>query len=173
MSDLKHLADLDLSALVHAHGPYTPSPTAWEDLVLYFMMVDRFSDNNETGYRGVNGDPVTSGSTTLYVSSDNGNAVKTEEEARVWREAGNLWCGGNLKGVASKLGYLKRMGVSAIWLSPLFKQVDVFETYHGYGIQNFLDIDPRFGSKEELKDLVQQAHALGIYVILDIIFNHA
>ena len=45
-------------------------------------------------------------------------------------------------------------------------------TYHGYGIQNFLDIDPHFGTREELRDVVDEAHAQGIYCILDVIVNH-
>jgi len=44
---------------------------------------------------------------------------------------------------------------------------------HGYGVQDFLDVDPRFGTREDLRDLVATAHAHGIYVILDVILNHA
>lgn len=53
---------------------------------------------------------------------------------------------GTLKGLESKIGYLKRLGVTAIWVSPIFKQVAFEETCRGYGIQNFLDVDPHFGS---------------------------
>ena len=81
--------------------------------------------------------------------------------------------GGNLKGLQSKIGYLKRLGVTALWISPIFKQVRFQETYHGYGIQNFLEIEPRFGTREDLKQVVRIAHENGIYVILDIILNHA
>jgi glycosidase len=81
--------------------------------------------------------------------------------------------GGTLAGLTSKIGYLKRMGVTALWVSPVFKQVAFLPTYHGYGIQNFLEIDPHFGSKEDLRELVQVAHANGLYVILDIILNHS
>jgi glycosidase len=78
-----------------------------------------------------------------------------------------------LKGLKSKLGYLRRLGVTAIWISPVFKQVPFEATYHGYGIQNFLDVDPHFGTREDLRDLVDAAHQQGIYCILDIILNHA
>ncbi|MFO8240991.1 MAG: alpha-amylase family glycosyl hydrolase [Dissulfuribacterales bacterium] len=56
------------------------------------------------------------------------------------------FAGGTLKGLESKIGYLKRLGVTAIWVSPIFKQVAFEETCRGYGIQNFLDVDPHFGS---------------------------
>lgn len=72
-------------------------------------------------------------------------------------------------GIQSKLGYLRRLGVTALWIGPIFKQVQALETYHGYGVQDFLDVDPRFGTREELRTLVKEAHKLGIYVILDII----
>jgi glycosidase len=55
----------------------------------------------------------------------------------------------------------------------VFKQVSFQETYHGYGIQDFLEIDPHYGTRNEFKQLVVSAHALGLYVILDIIMNHA
>ncbi|MFA5082491.1 MAG: alpha-amylase family glycosyl hydrolase, partial [Hydrogenophilaceae bacterium] len=91
-----------------------------------------------------------------------------------WAEAGDEWLGGTLKGLASKIGYLKRQGVTALWISPVFKQVaSDGHSYHGYGIQNFLDVDPHFGSRQDLIDLVDTAHAHGIRVILDIILNHA
>jgi glycosidase len=77
-----------------------------------------------------------------------------------------------LQGLTSKIGYLQRLGVTAIWVSPVFKQVAFQQTYHGYGIQNFLDVDPHFGCRQDLKNLVDTAHQHGIYVILDIILNH-
>ena len=89
-----------------------------------------------------------------------------------WVKAGQRFCGGSLQGLASKIGYLERLGVSAIWISPIFKQLASRETYHGYGIQDFLDVDPRFGTRDDLRALVDTAHAHGIRVILDIILNH-
>lgn len=151
---------------------FHPSPAAWEDQTLYFLMLDRFSDGNEDGYKDIYGNPV-SGSTPLYRNEDKGNAVKTEADARLWREAGRKWVGGTLKGLTSKIGYLKRLGVTAVWVSPIFKQVSFKETYHGYGIQNFLEVDPHFGTKDDLKEMVRVAHENGIYVILDIILNHS
>ncbi|MCI5119860.1 MAG: alpha-amylase, partial [Candidatus Electrothrix sp. AUS4] len=172
MGTIKELSSVDLDQVVKDNGPYTPSPTAWEDHILYFMMADRFSDGNEKGFKGNNGKLVRTGTTPLYSHNDYENAVRNGANPEDWEDAGNVWCGGNLEGLISKLGYLKRLGISAIWLSPIFKQVERDKTYHGYGIQDFLDIDPQFGNKEKLKELVTTAHEHDIYVILDIIINH-
>ncbi|RNC71362.1 MAG: alpha-amylase [Desulfuromonadales bacterium] len=171
MTATQSIRDLDLKSLTNR--AYHPSPAAWEDQVLYFLMLDRFSDGKEQGFRDNRGRRVVKGATPLYTTSDAGNAVRTEPEAAAWREAGTRWCGGTLKGLAGKMGYLKRLGVTAVWVSPLFKQCSFVATYHGYGIQNFLDVDPHFGTREDLRELVRIAHANGIYVILDIILNHA
>ena len=67
----KSLLDVDFAALTR--GPFTPSPAAWEDHVLYFLMLDRFSDGNENGgYCDVVGRPVMSGTTPLYRTGDKG-----------------------------------------------------------------------------------------------------
>jgi glycosidase len=166
------LTKLNLAALPRPEGGYFPSPSAWEDQVFYFLMLDRFSDDNEQAYRDIQGNVVTSGKTPLFQPGDRGNAVQTSAEAAHWREAGGRYVGGNLKGLTSKVGYLKRLGVTAIWVSPIFQQVKFQDTYHGYGIQNFLEVDPHFGTREDLRTLVKIAHQQGIYVVLDIILNH-
>jgi glycosidase len=152
---------------------FTQSPVAWEDQVLYFLMLDRFSDGCEQGYRGNDGQFNTGGVTPLFQTGDADNAIRNETEAAAWREAGARWVGGNLKGLANKIGYLQRLGVTALWISPIFRQVSYQDSYHGYGIQNFLDVDPHFGTRQDLRDLVKTAHRHGIYVILDIILNHS
>ena len=164
----KSLAAVNLPAL--SKRSFTKSPVAWEDQVLYFMMLDRFSDGREQGFRGNDGQLVASGATPLFQPGDASNAIQTEADAIAWREAGGRWVGGTLKGLASKIGYLQRMGVTALWISPVFRQVPYQDTYHGYGIQNYLDVDPHFGTRQDLKALVQTAHRHGIYVILDILF---
>ena len=168
----QRLADLNLDTLIQGRT-FFPSPLAWEDQVLYFLLVDRFSDNKENNYIDNNGNMVSNGTTPLFQASDRGNAVQTEADATIWRNAGAGWRSGTIKGLESKLGYLKRLGVTAIWVSPVFKQVSFQETYHGYGPQDFLEIDPHFGTRNEFKQLVASAHTLGLYVILDIIMNHA
>jgi len=167
----KSLSEIDFFSLTRRS--FTPSPPAWEDQVLYFLMLDRFSDGREQGYRNNQGDLVPGGTTPLFQPADVGNAVRTDDDAARWREAGGHWTGGNLKGLTSKMGYLQRMGVTALWVSPVFKQTPYRDSYHGYGIQNFLDIDPHFGTRADLRRMVQAAHRHGIYVILDIILNHS
>ena len=94
--------------------------------------------------------------------------------------------GGTIEGVRRQLGYLQELGVGAIWLSPVLKNCQSEDgTFHGYGIQDFLEIDPRFASdpaaaranpklvEDELRALVDEAHARGMYVIMDIVLNHA
>lgn len=166
------LAAVDFEELTRDRR-YHASPAAWEDELLYFLFVDRFSDGRESGgFADLDGTPVGGDATRptplFEFPEDAGNA-----EWQTWFTAGRSWCGGNLAGLADKLGYLKRLGVTAVWLSPVFRQVTGSQDYHGYGIQNFLDVDPHFGSREELRDFVSAAHAAGIRVILDIILNHA
>lgn len=164
--DLQRVADVDLDQL--CQRSFHPSPVAWEDEVLYFLLLDRFSDGREDRYFDNAGNLVHGGATPLFdLAVDAGNAPSD-----AWRDAGGGWCGGNLRGLASKLGYLRRLGVTAVWISPLLKQVAFAATYHGYGVQDFLDVDRHFGTREDLRDLVATAHALGIRVILDIIVNH-
>ncbi|AJE04117.1 alpha-amylase family glycosyl hydrolase [Geobacter pickeringii] len=171
MTAPQSIRDLDLESFVDR--TFHPSPAAWEDQVLYFLLLDRFSDGRETGCRDNRGHVVTTGTTPLCRPGDEGNAVRTEPEAAAWREAGSRWCGGTLKGLTEKMGYLRRLGVTAVWVSPLFKQCSFIPTYHGYGIQDFLDVDPHFGTRDDLREMVKVAHDNGIYVILDIILNHA
>jgi glycosidase len=167
---LQRLADIDWTSLVQGRR-FHSSPEHWEDEVFYFLLADRFSDGKEDGYRDLAGH-VVRGSTPAYTAADNGNSVRSEGEARVWRDAGGTWVGGTINGMRSKLGYLQRLGITALWISPVFKQVPFANSYHGYGIQDFLDVDSHYGTREELRDLVREAHAAGIRVILDIILNH-
>ena len=162
----KSLLEIDFASLTR--GPFTPSPAAWEDQVLYFLMLDRFSDGNEKGgYADVAGRPVKTGATPLY-SAENASAIDYD----TWLRAGCGWQGGTIKGLTAKLGYLRRLGVTTLWVSPPFRQVAFEPSYHGYGVQNFLDVDPHFGTREEFRDFVKAAHEQGIYVILDIIAHH-
>jgi len=162
----KSVAEIDLRSL--SGGRFTPSPVAWEDEVLYFLLLDRFSDGRETDYLGNDKTRVTTGQTPLFQPGDAGNAPRD-----AWVAAGQRFCGGTLRGLETKVGYLERLGVSAIWVSPVFKQLASRQTYHGYGIQDFLDVDPRFGTRDDLKALVRTAHDHGLRVILDVVLNHA
>jgi len=166
------IAELDFAELKRGRQ-FHPSPACWEDEVLYFLMLDRFSDGRERGFAGNDGAVIDRGTTPVFTDADRGNAFMTPNDEASWREAGNKFCGGTLKGLESKIGYLKRLGVTALWVSPVLRQVAFQETYHGYGIQNFLDVDPHFGSREDLRDMVRVAHDNGIRVVLDIILNHS
>ena len=145
---------------------FHPSPADWRDQVLYFLLVDRFSDGQE--------------SSRPKLDRRNRNAARPKgHDGQDWRwdrwaqSGAHRWQGGTIKGVQSKLGYLQDLGVSAIWLSPVFKQRGHLDSFHGYGIQHFLDVDPRFGTRHDLVELVDAAHQKGIHIILDIIFNHS
>lgn len=165
------LDEVDFTALTNR--TFFPSPATWEDEVLYFLMLDRFSDGNENLFKDNDGQLKTTGTTPPFQNSDNGNAVQSEVDAKNWREAGAHFVGGTLKGLESKIGYLSRLGITAVWISPIFRQVPSKQTYHGYGIQYYLDVDPRFGLRGDLVSLVNTAHSHGIRVILDIILNHS
>jgi glycosidase len=110
---------IDLSAV--AANATMPSPSAWEDEVFYFLLVDRFSDGKDNGYRDLGGNLV-AGTTPMYSTVDNGSAVSNLQDAAAWREAGTQFTGGTLTGIRSKLGYLSRLGVTALWISPVLKQ---------------------------------------------------
>jgi glycosidase len=83
------------------------------------------------------------------------------------------WQGGTLHGVRSKLDYLARLGVTTLWLGPVFKQRLRGNTYHGYAIQDFLEVDPRLGTRRDLVELVRAAHERGLRVLFDVVFNHS
>lgn len=127
-----------------------PSPLDWRDQFIYFLLVDRFSN----GKKNI---PAYNSNTALENRDD---------------LDGEKWQGGTLKGIMDKLDYIKNLGCTAIWLSPIFKNRKEMNTYHGYAIQNFLDVDPRFGTIKDLQKLVQEAHKKDMYVILDIVVNH-
>lgn len=85
--------------------------------------------------------------------------------------------GGNFKGIEEKLEYLENLGVKAIWMSPVQQNCQYLDVSHGYAIQDFLKIDPRFclNSNDpagELKSLIDAIHGKGMYVIFDIVLNH-
>jgi len=141
---MKTIKDLDFSPA----GEYFPSPLDWRDIVLYSLLVDRFDDG-----------------TCRSNSGDTGIRETFRSHGKR-----NVFQGGNLKGVMRRLDYIAGLGANAIWLSPVFKnRPERDDTYHGYGIHSFLEVDPRFGTMVELRELVAMAHARGMYVILDIV----
>lgn len=83
-------------------------------------------------------------------------------------ENGNHFMGGTLKGVIEKLDYLKDMGITTVWLSP----ISCTANYHGYHITDFLNIDPHFGTMEDFNLLVDMVHKKGMKIIVDFVPNH-
>ncbi len=75
---------------------------------------------------------------------------------------------GSLRGIINHLDYLKELGVDILYMTPVFCS----NSSHKYNIDDYYNIDPSFGDKEDLKELVDRAHKLGMYVILDGVFNH-
>jgi len=145
---------------------YFPSPVEWRDEVLYFLLVDRFSDGQEATRPRLDRQRLEAARPAL----PNGEPWRWDRWAR---SGADRFQGGTLEGVRSKLDYLQGLGVTTLWLSPVFRQRGHLDSYHGYGIQDFLEVDPRFGDRRALVELVTAAHEAGLRVILDIIFNHS
>lgn len=145
--------------------PAFPSPADWQDEVLYFLLVDRFSDGQEASRP-----PLDRAALATARARPNGAPWRWDEWARSGAER---FQGGTLAGVRSKLDYLAGLGVTTLWLSPVFRQRGHLDSYHGYGVQDFLDVDPRFGTRRDLVELVAAAHDAGLRVIQDVIFNHS
>jgi len=80
------------------------------------------------------------------------------------------YCGGTFKGIEQNLDYIEGLGANAIWISPVHKTVP--KAYHGYGVQNLLEINPRFGTEQDLKDLIKACHDRDIWVMVDVVPNH-
>jgi glycosidase len=142
--------------------PYYPSPVDWAGEALYFLLPDRFSDGHDKDR------PL------FDYTSHPGAARPAGFRWDKWAEGGGKrWQGGTITGIISRLDYLSHLGITAIWIGPVFKQRIHTDEYHGYAIQNFLEVDPHFGTRQDLINLVLEAHKLNIRVILDVIFNHS
>ena len=146
-----------------ALGGYSPSPADWRDEVLYFLLPDRFSDGKEDRRELLTQQRRAALRTT---------PARPDIDWREWAASGARWQGGTIAGIRGRLDYLQGLGVTTLWIGPIFKQRARLDTFHGYGVQDFLDVDPRFGSRDDLVDLVEEAHARGLRIILDIIANH-
>ncbi len=157
----ERIRDVVLPAAGRGH----PSPADWHDEVIYFLLPDRFSDGGEAGR------PLLDRRNLDLARRRPGGAPWRWDH---WAQSGaTRWQGGTLAGVASKLDYLQALGVTTLWLGPVFKQRRHGNTYHGYAVQDFLDVDPRFGTRRDLVGLVRAAHDRGLRVLLDVIFNHS
>ncbi|OGU68648.1 MAG: hypothetical protein A2499_11670 [Stygiobacter sp. RIFOXYC12_FULL_38_8] len=115
--------------------------------VIYLIMPDRFA----------NGD-VTNDSVAGY--SDNMQKIHGQGRA-----------GGDLQGVINKLDYLKNLGITTTWLTPVIEN-NTFRSYHGYAATDFYKVDPRLGTNALYKKYVQESHIRGMKVVLDHVANH-
>ncbi|MFI1973826.1 pullulanase-type alpha-1,6-glucosidase [Streptomyces wedmorensis] len=125
----------------------------------YFVLPDRFA----------NGD----------ASNDRGGLTGSRTQTGFDPTDKGFYQGGDLKGLTQRLDYIKGLGTTAIWMAPIFKNRPVQGTgkdasagYHGYWITDFTQVDPHFGTNEDLEKLIAAAHRKGMKVFFDVITNH-
>ena len=122
--------------------------------VLYMLMPDRFASGR----------------------TDN-DQIKGLRPYKNDRTQPSLRHGGDLEGIRQHLDYFKELGVTALWFTPVLENDSpdhgTQSTYHGYATTNYYRVDPRFGSNEEYRQLCDEAHAKGIKIVMDMIFNHS
>src|SRR5574344_408846 len=92
------------------------------------------------------------------------------------RTSPSLRHGGDLEGIRQHLDYFNQLGVTALWFTPVLENNSPdnngFSTYHGYATTDYYHVDPRFGTNEDYKELIADAHKHGLKVVMDMIFNH-
>ncbi|HEK19018.1 MAG: alpha-amylase [Mucilaginibacter sp.] len=145
---MKSIKDIDLSSKPGKEY-WMNCHREWREEFIYFLLVDRFHDNKKR------------------------QSMEFEVRHSGFGEEKQLGksCGGTIRGITDHLDYIKELGCTAIWLSPVFKNNP--ESYHGYAIENYLEIDPRFGTKEDMEKLVETAHGYDMSVFLDIVLHHS
>ena len=116
--------------------------------MMYLIMPDRFA----------NGDPSNDDMPGMYEKADRSNP--------------NGRHGGDIKGITDHLDYLQKLGVTTIWCTPLLENNMNAYSYHGYAITDLYKVDPRFGTNDSYRQMVDAAHKKGMKVVMDIVFNH-
>lgn len=116
--------------------------------VMYLLMPDRFANGDKTNDQ---------------IAGMNQGYNRQEDFGRH---------GGDIKGIVNNLDYLKDMGFTAIWINPLLENDQPKESYHGYAITDFYNIDRRFGSNEDYRQMVEKSHQKGLKIIKDVVLNH-
>jgi glycosidase len=147
MPALTSIAQLDLAPI--PGKTYVSFDREWREEFIYFLMVDRFHDDT----------PRQPG-----VGTGRSAGIQTPDDQ---------FYGGKIRGILRNLDYIASLGCTAIWLSPIFE--NNAGAYHGYNISNYLDVDPHFGTKQDLIDLVAAAHNRNppMRIILDVVINHS
>ena len=147
-----------LNAAQAAPAPWAAptKPFVWENATVYFLLTDRFN----------NGNP------------DNDHAYGRKDDAATLRG----FMGGDFAGVTAKIkeGYFTELGVTALWITPPVEQIHAGTDegtgnsygFHGYWARDFTAIDANLGTEEELRTLVDTAHAHGLRVLFDVVMNH-
>ncbi len=137
---------LDYRILKRDLSPNTHKGFSNEDVV-YLIMADRFCDGNPKNNK---------------IDDSLDEFTSKDLDGRK---------GGDIEGIISKLDYLKELGVTTIWSTPMLEN-NMWMSYHGYAATNLYRIDPRFGTNELYKTLVDEAHKRGLKVIMDHVSNH-
>ncbi|HEY2845303.1 MAG TPA: alpha-amylase family glycosyl hydrolase [Bryobacteraceae bacterium] len=151
MPDPVSLDQIDLTPIPGKQ--YFDTAREWREEFIYFLLVDRFHDGQPRP-------TVQQPGRSAGIATPDG------------------FYGGKIKGITQNLDYIAELGCTAIWVSPVFE--NNANAYHGYNINNYLSIDPNFGTKQDLIDLVAAAHAFQkngqpwpIKIILDVVINHS
>lgn len=128
----------------------------WKNATIYFLLTDRFYNGN----------------------SDNDYVLGRKRDGALLRN----FTGGDLPGLTQKIeeGYFDSLGVTALWMTPVVEQIHgtvdegTGQTYgyHGYWARDWTQLDPNFGNAEDLRTLVETAHAHGIRILMDVVINH-
>src|SRR5262249_40427540 len=141
-----NLQDIDLSP--RPDKTYFDIAREWREEFIYFLLVDRFHDSAAR------------------------SAIRQPGRSAGIRVADDFY-GGTIRGITQNLDYISGLGCTAIWLSPIFENNQ--RAYHGYDISNYLNVDPHFGTKQDLIDLVDAAHrrTSPMRIILDVVVNHS
>lgn len=135
-------------------------PTWYKEGVLYHIFVDRFNNGNRNGkvdnpkknsFIYGNWEDI-----PMYIKDSRGDIIRWD------------FHGGNLRGIINKLGYLKKLGVSILYLSPIFEA----SSNHKYDTGNYKKIDPMFGDEDTFKELIDKAKEKDISIVLDGVFSH-
>ncbi|MPY65627.1 glycosyl hydrolase [Deinococcus sp. SDU3-2] len=143
---MRPLLPLTALLLASAAAQTAPALPTFEGQIIYQVMPDRFFDGDQTNNAGV----------------DRSNL--------------RAWHGGDLPGLTAKLPYVQKLGATALWLTPVYRQqtVNSFDTapYHGYWPADFRDVDPHFGTLADFGKFTAAAKAAGMRVVLDQVINH-
>ena len=94
------------------------------------------------------------------------------DDVKVNRARSGARHGGDMRGIINHLDYIQDLGFTAVWLNPVLENRQPGGSYHGYSTTDYYKVDPRFGSNEEYRELVDKAHGMGMKVVMDMIFNH-